>query len=68
MHPLNIHTCGRCGQQWAHTHYCPSLNVPPPLPMTGAQIVRQLTEEDVRRIVREELARAAAMTGEGGKP
>ncbi len=53
-----MNVCGRCGQQWFGAHYCPAAKAAPILP-PGAQIQHQLTEADVRRIVREELARAA---------
>ncbi len=47
---------------WAQ--YNPAPNAAPP--QDGAQFARQLFEADVRRIVREELARQAApTTGEG---
>lgn len=46
--------CGHCGQDWWGNHYCPSLNAA--MPPFGNTPLRMLTEEDVRRIVREELA------------
>ena len=53
-----MNVCGRCEQQWFGAHFCPAANAGPVLP-PGAFIPRQLTEADVRRIVREELAKAA---------
>ena len=47
-----VQVCGRCGQQWLTTHYCAALHAPD---VPGAQVVKVLTEADVRRIVREEL-------------
>lgn len=46
--------CGHCGQEYSGQHYCPAFPN-----AFGARETRQLTEEDVRRIVREELQRAA---------
>lgn len=45
----------------------PAPHAAPQIPFDGCQPLRQLTEADVRRIVREELARAqqAPITGEG---
>lgn len=44
--------CGHCGQEYNGQHFCPAfLN-----PGLGARETRPLTEADVRRIVREELA------------
>lgn len=63
MHLLS-NTCRHCGQQWINAHYCPAQNASPHL---GAMPSMPLTEADVRRIVREELARidqAAAPTQE----
>ena len=53
--------CGRCGEAitTGKRHRCPTpkphFHRFPPAP--GARVVEPLTEEDVRRIVREELAR-----------
>ena len=63
MHLLS-NTCKHCGQQWVNSHYCQAQNAATHL---GAMPSMQLTEADVRRIVREELARidqAAAPTRE----
>lgn len=47
--------CGHCGQEHSGQHFCPAFsNV-----AYGARETRPLTEDDVRRIVREELQRAA---------
>jgi len=62
---LPMQTCVRCGQQWFTAHYCPALNQPFP---DGAKPIRTLTEEDVRRIVREELARTPPTTQTGAEP
>ena len=57
--------CGRCGNDWWGSHMCPSLTGAIPLPATLPATVQinpappALTAEDVRRIVREELQRAA---------
>jgi len=61
-----MNVCGRCGQQWWGNHFCPALNAAP-IHLAGATPVPILTEADVRRIVRDELARAqqAPTTGEG---
>lgn len=49
--------CSQCGAEHNGQHFCPALgNVG-----YGAREQRQLTEEDVRRIVREEVARAMAV-------
>lgn len=61
--PPYTQRCARCGQDWWDAHACPALNAAIPLPATLPVTVRlsppvaPLTEEDVRRIVREELAR-----------
>lgn len=60
---INLFTCPNCqGVGGAHNYPCqgmfpqtPQWHVYPPTP--GAIPLKQLTEEDVRRIVREELAR-----------
>ena len=46
-------TCLRCGAYYVGAHYCGSIPIG-----QGAQPAKQLTEDDVRRIVREELQRA----------
>ena len=45
-------TCGNCGQEYSGQHFCPALHNS----TSGARESKPLTEEDVRRIVREELA------------
>ena len=52
-----VQKCNRCGQDWIQTHYCPELNAPY---HGGAKVAVALTEADIRRIVREELARDLA--------
>ena len=65
MSNLPEQLCGLCGQRWFTTHVCPNIHKPvhhplfnpvdipvkynPPLPVP-------VSEEDVRRIVREEIA------------
>jgi len=51
-----VQVCEKCGQQWMTSHYCPASNR---LPGAGAKPLLPLTEDDVRRIVREELAKSA---------
>lgn len=47
--------CKRCGMRYyGNSHYCGSLDSSEP----GCTPVKPLTEDDVRKIVREELARA----------
>lgn len=56
--------CGRC-KQWVHVgypHYCPGLAAER---WSSAVPVQTITEDDVRRIVREELAAALAAKGDG---
>ncbi len=62
----DTYRCGVCGNLIVNGlgHSCapPRFNYAPnpqPLPSDGAKILSFLTEDDVRRIVREELARAA---------
>lgn len=62
--PLMMNVCGRCGQQWFGAHYCTGLSNSIQY-QPGAQIARQLTEDDVRRIVREELAKSRNPTDGG---
>ena len=52
-----VQRCATCGQDWWHNHFCPGLHTPH---AQGAKVATILTEADVRRIVREELAREMA--------
>ena len=56
-----VQKCNRCGQDWILAHYCPALHAPH---HSGAKVVVAITEADVRRIVREELARDLAVRRE----
>lgn len=55
-----MQTCTLCQKQFFGMHYCGEIHKPHD---GGAHPVRPLTEADVRRIVREELGRAAASIG-----
>ena len=57
MNPI-AQRCGKCGQAWLLTHFCPALHTPS---NTGARPVQALTEIEIRRIVRDELQRAGLL-------
>ena len=48
--------CKDCGQWWINVHYCGAFHPG----RSGSRVVLPLTEEDVRRIVRDEIAKHAA--------
>lgn len=48
--------CQLCGAWYLMQHYCGGI-----APAAGAQPAHSLTEEDVRRIVREEIARSGVI-------
>lgn len=52
-------TCSACGENYFSAHYCKAREKPAtwPFPKSSPTPLKQLTESDVRRIVREELAR-----------
>ena len=56
-----VQKCSICGQCWIRTHFCPQVNAPH---HGGAKVAVVFTEADIRRIVREELARNLAARSE----
>ena len=52
--------CARCGEAWWDAHVCPQNRTQ--VPFVATPTTFPLTEDDVRRIVREELAKLS----EGG--
>ena len=55
LNGVAVQKCSVCGQEWILARYCPELNAPY---HGGAKVAVAITEADVRRIVREELANA----------